>query len=121
MFIGEITTGLLGGFFNSDYEVGGVPPPLKDMASNEWWSLNPIVAYAEIQPLNPFYNLYAGVIFKTSQNTVYGEAFSDRFGTGPLVNTVSYNSTNVNYWVLGIGSPLPAPPALSGMLEALLD
>lgn len=83
MFIGEVTTGLLGGFFNSDYQVGGVA--IKNMASKQWWSLNPIVGYSEIQPLHSFYNVYADVVFNESNNTVYGVPYSDRFGTGPLV------------------------------------
>jgi hypothetical protein len=117
-FVGEVSTGLLGGFFNSDYQVNNQPPPLKDMPSNEWWSLNPIVGYAEIQPLHPFYNVYANVIFNESGNTVYGVPFSDRFGSGPLVNSVKYNGTNVNYWVIGVGAPLPAA-ASPGMLLLL--
>ena len=108
--IGEITTGLLGGFYNSDYQVNGVA--LKNMPSNQWWSLNPIVAYQKIQPQNPYYNPYAGVIFGTSGNTVYGVPYSDRFGTGPDVNAVNYPSPGgvtyyVNYWKIGIGAPLP--------------
>ncbi len=120
MFIGEVTTGLLGGFFNSDYQPGGVPPAIKNMASNQWWSLNPIVAFSKIQPLNPFYNIYAQVIFDASNNTVYGVPFSDRFGTGPLVNTVNFNNTPVNYWVLGIGAPLPGTKVLPGILLLLM-
>ncbi|MDD2901377.1 MAG: hypothetical protein PHU44_02965 [Syntrophales bacterium] len=116
MFIGEVTTGLLGGFFNSDYQPGGVPPAIKNMTSSQWWSLNPIVAFSEIQPLNPYYNIYAQVIFDTTNNTVYGVPYSDRFGNGPLVNSVQYNGTDVNYWVLGVGAPLPGTKALSGML-----
>ena len=119
MFIGEVTTGLLGGFFNSDYEPGGVPPAIKNMPSNNWWSLNPIVAFSEIQPQNPYYNIYANVVFDTSNNTVYGVPYSDRFGSGPLVNTVNFNSTPVNYWVLGVGAP--ATNALPGILMLLLD
>jgi hypothetical protein len=116
-FIGEVTTGLLGGFFNSDYQVGGVY--IKNMYSNQWWSLNPIVAFSTIQPQNPYYNIYAQVIFDTSHNTVYGVPYSDRFGSGPLVNTVFYNGKNVNYWVLCVGAP--APKALPGVLMLLLE
>jgi len=119
MFIGEVTTGLLGGFFNSNYQVNGVA--LKNMPSNNWWSLNPIVAFSEIQPQNPYYNIYAQVVFDTSNNTVYGVPYSDRFGSGPLVNTVKYNGANVNYWVLGVGAPLSATKALPGILMLLLD
>jgi hypothetical protein len=117
MFIGEVTTGLLGGFFNSDYQVGGVA--LKNMESNQWWSLNPIVAFSKIQPQNPYYNIYAQVIFDASNNSVYGVPYSDRFGSGPLVNTVFYNGKSVNYWVLGVGAP-NLTQALPGMLMLLL-
>lgn len=119
MFVGEVTTGLLGGFFNSDYQVNG--EYIKNMYSNQWWSLNPIVAYSTIQPSNPYYNIYAAVIFDKSSNSVYGVPYSDRFGSGPLVNTVQYNGASVNYWVLGIGAPLPATKALPGMLLLLLE
>ena len=120
MFIGEVTTGLIGGFFNSNYEPGGVPPAIKNMFSNNWWSLNPIVAFSKIQPQNPYYNIYANVVFDTSNNTVYGVPYSDRFGSGPLVNTVKYNGVDVNYWVLGAGAPLSLPNALPGILLLLL-
>jgi hypothetical protein len=106
MFVGEVTTGLLGGFFNSDYEVGGVP--IKNMPSKDWWSLDPLVAYSEIQD-DDHYNLYASVIYDLSGNTVYGVPFSDRFGTGPLVQTYKFDGTDVNYWVIGIGAPIPEP------------
>lgn len=124
MFIAEVTTGLLGGFFNSDYQVGGVA--LKNMPSNQWWSLNPIVAYSQIQPNNPYYNVYANVIFTKSNNTVYGVPYSDRFGTGPEVNSVSYTSGGVsypvNYWVIGVGAPLSGTTAdLSGILMMLMQ
>lgn len=122
MFIGEVTTGLLGGFFNSNYPVGGVA--LKNMASYQWWSLNPMVAFAQIQPSNPYYNVYANVIFNTSNNTVYGVPYSDRFGKGPVVNAVSYTANGisypVNYWVIGIGAPLPGTRALPGLLLLLM-
>lgn len=104
MLIGEITTGLLGGFVNSDYKVGGVA--IKDMESNSWWSLSGNPAFATIQPDNAYYNPYANVIFETSGNTVYGVPYSDRFGSGPLVNTVNYNGTPINYWTVDIGAPL---------------
>ena len=90
------------------------------MPSNHWWLQNPIVAFSAIQPLHPYYNIYAKVVFNDSHNTVYGVPYSDRFGKSPLVYTVQYNGTNVNYWVVGIGAPLPATTALSGMQMLLL-
>jgi hypothetical protein len=130
LFIGEVTTGLLGGFFNSNV-ASNYPPDngaaLKNVPSNHWWLQNPIMGFADIQPKNPYYNVYANVIFNKSNNTVYGVPYSDRFGTGPVVNAVTYTNNGVsyyvNYWVIGIGAPLPATiTALPGMqLLLLLD
>ena len=101
MFIGEVTTGLLGGFFNSSYPATYPPAsigmPLKTLPSYQWWQQTPIVGFAEIQTQNPYYNLYANEIFKTSNNTVYGVPYSDRFGKGPAVNSVSYTTGGVSY------------------------
>jgi hypothetical protein len=120
-FIGEITGGLLSGFFNSNYKPGGVNPAIKDMASNQWWGLNPTVAFSQIQPNHPYYNPYAGVIYGRTGNSVYGMAYSDRFVQGPLVETVSYKGTAVNYWVVGIGAPISIRGiAPLGMMELLL-
>ena len=113
--IGEVTTGLLGGFYNSNTP-SNIPSDggaaLKNVPSKNWWMQNPIVGFTEVQPQNPYYNLYSGVIFNTSGNTVYGVPYSDRFGSGPDVNSVNYTSPDgvtyyVNYWVMGIGAPLP--------------
>jgi hypothetical protein len=120
MFIGEVTTGLLGGFFNSSYVPSGSQTAIKNMVSNSWWSLNPVVGYSTIQPVNSYYNVYAGIIFNASGNTVYGVPYSDRFGSGPLVNTVNYNNTSVGYWVVGVGAPLGAATAPMGALTLLL-
>jgi hypothetical protein len=119
-FVGEVSTGLLGGFFNSDTIPKGQSQQIKNMHSYQWWALNPIVAYSEIQPVHPYYNIYAEAIFNESHNTVYGVPFSDRFGKGPLVNSVQYMSTNVNYWVIGIGAPLPSNIPSPGMMDLLL-
>ncbi|MHB8068483.1 MAG: InlB B-repeat-containing protein [Desulfobaccales bacterium] len=127
LFIGEVTTGLLGGFFNSSV-ASNYPQDngaaLKNVPSNHWWLQNPIVAFSQIQPQNPYYNLYAQVIFNTSNNTVYGVPYSDRFGKGPVVNAVSYTNNGVsyyvNYWVIGIGAPLPGTTALPGMLLLMM-
>ena len=67
--IGEISTGLLGGFINSDYQVNGVA--IKSMPSYQWWALNPMVAFAVIQPRYPFYDTYSNVVYNDSGNTVY--------------------------------------------------
>ncbi|HEY9074061.1 MAG TPA: hypothetical protein VIN67_08000, partial [Desulfobaccales bacterium] len=121
-FVGEVSTGLLGGFFNSSV-ASNYPPDngaaLKNVPSNHWWLQNPIMAFSEIQPVLPYYNIYAETIFNESHNTVYGVPFSDRFGKGPLVNSVIYNGKNVNYWVIGVGAPLPSsipPPGMPLLL-----
>ena len=125
LFIGDVTTGLLGGFFNSDYVPSGGSTALKNLPSGQWWALNPIVGYAEIQPNNAYYSVYSNVIFNATNNTVYGVPYSDRFGTGPVVNSVSYTTDGgisypVNYWMIGIGAPLPVNQSLSGILLPLL-
>ncbi|WP_147822020.1 hypothetical protein [Salidesulfovibrio onnuriiensis] len=109
MIVGEITTGILGGFLDSDYAVGGTC--LKDMPSKMWWSLKPMQAFSRIQPEHPYYNVYANVIYDLSGNTVYGVPYSDRFGSGPLVNSVQFDGKSVDYWVVDIGTPLGAVPA----------
>jgi hypothetical protein len=129
MFVGEVATGLIGGFFNSNTP-SNYPPdngaPLKNVPSMNWWLQSPIVAYSQVQPQNPYYNLYAGVIFNNSGNTVYGIPFSDRFGQGPDVNTVNYfNPTEgityyVNYLVVGIGAPLPQGITIAPEIMLLL-
>ena len=108
LFIGEVTTGLLGGFFNSNYQVNGTA--IKDMPSKQWWELTPMVAFSTIQPSHPYYSLYSGVIYDLSKNTVYGTPYSDRFGK-VLINSVNYTKDGVSYyvqyWKIGIGAPLP--------------
>lgn len=104
MIIGEVTTGILGGFVNSDVMVNG--KAVKDMPSHQWWKLNPMQAFADLQPDHDYYNLYANVIYEASNNTVYGIPYSDRLGQGPLVNTVQYKGTGVDYWVVKVGKPL---------------
>lgn len=121
LIIGDITTGMLGGFFNSDYVPSGQETPIKNMKSNAWWSLNPLVAFRAIQPNHQYYNIYGDVIFSMSGNSVYGIPYSDRFGKGPLVETVWYNGAPVNYWVVKIGAPLSAPTAARPPLELLLN
>ena len=83
------------------------------------------MGFAEIQPNNAYYSVYSNVIFNATNNTVYGVPYSDRFGTGPVVNSVSYTADGisypVNYWVIGIGAPLPGTTAahLPGILMLL--
>jgi hypothetical protein len=116
MVIGEITTGLLGGYYGSTHQAmyNGTLTPIKDMPSQAWWQLNPMVGFAQIQSVPTHYNQYANVIWNASGNTVYGVPYSDRFGSGPLVNSVQTpapGSVNVGYWVIGVGAPVGAPTA----------
>ena len=119
LFVGELTTGLLGGFINSDYQVNGTA--IKDMNSTQWWQLDPMVAFSTIQPDHPYYSTYSEIIYRTSGNTVYGVPYSDRFGNGPDVSCQIYNTTPVNYWVIGIAPPLGAQTSIvPTTLEMLL-
>ncbi|MDQ7832130.1 MAG: hypothetical protein RDU30_10380 [Desulfovibrionaceae bacterium] len=127
MAIGELTTGLLGGYFGSTVQgttQGGVTKPIGEMESQQWWTLDPRVGFSQIQTDTGHYNRYADVIWTSSGNTVYGVPFSDRFGNGPLVNTVQTpgpNVRSVGYWVIGVGAPVGAPAgALPGATELLL-
>lgn len=127
MVIGEITTGLLGGYYGSTHEAmyNGALTPIKDMPSEAWWQLNPMVGFAQIQSVPTHYNQYANAIWTASNNSVYGVPYSDRFGNGPLVNSVQTpapGSVDVGYWVIGVGAPVGAPTAVAapGATELLL-
>ncbi len=129
--IGEITTGLLGGFYNSDYPFKPGVTPLKNMPSYQWWVQDPMVGFSQIQPGHsdpPYYNNYASIIFNLTNNTAYGVPYSDRFkhsSNTPAVMSVKYKNIgtgttyNVTSWTIGIGAPLPKG-APTGMLELLL-
>lgn len=109
LLIGEITTGLLLGLVNSDTIPNGKTVPLKDMSSQEWWTLSPLPAFAKAQPDHPFYNTYAGALFAASDNEVYSIPYSDRLGTGPLVNSVSFGGKHVASWTVTILPPIATP------------
>ncbi len=119
LFIGEVTGGLLFGFFNTPAVVGGVA--IKDQPSSQWYTYGK--AFEELQPSNVYYNPYAEVIYKATGNTVYGLPYSDRFPTGPLVNTVKYGNKDVAYAKVFIGEPLPgsAPGANVAPTNLLLN
>ena len=106
--IGEITTAILMGFLGSTTEIDGTA--LDQMASYEWWQIDPMQAFDEIQPTNPYYNEWAQVIFDATTNGAYSIPFSDRLGSGPLVNTVQFNKDGTSYdidkWVVGFGDPI---------------
>ncbi|WP_029458676.1 hypothetical protein [Solidesulfovibrio alcoholivorans] len=123
MALGELTTGLLGGYFGSTYQVTfeGTTAAIGTLPSQDWWQMDPLVGFSQIQSDPTHYNRYASVIWTTSNNTVYGVPYSDRFGSGPLVNTVLTPDmqTSVGYWVVGVGAPAtgaslatPAPDIL---------
>lgn len=112
--IGEITTGLLGGFPGSDvtYE-GGIGTYAsyngqlyKDVPSEAWWNSSIIPSPSVLQPSHPFYNAYAQQIFDATSNQVYSIPFSDRFGDGPLMQTQLYNDKVVDTWVVTLGAPI---------------
>jgi len=112
--IGEITTGLLGGFPGSGvtYE-GGIGTYAsyngklyKDVPSVAWWNSSIIPSPSVLQPSHPFYNVYAQQIFDATSNQVYSIPFSDRFGDGPLMQTQLYNDKVVDTWVVTLGAPI---------------
>ncbi|MBC2604216.1 PEP-CTERM sorting domain-containing protein [Puniceicoccus vermicola] len=124
--IGEITTAILMGFFGNTNEVNGTA--LDTMESNQWWQLDPMKAFDEIQPDNPFYNEWAQIIYDASNNGSYSIPFSDRLGSGPLVNSVQYTEGGTSYdidkWIVGFGDPVDVPgtipePTTAGLLLGL--
>lgn len=116
--IGEITSAILMGFLGNTSLVDGVP--LNTMDSYLWWRLDPLQAFSEIQSNPEYYNAWASVIYTASGNTVYGIPYSDRMGTGPLVNSVQYNSNWIDTWVVGFGDPVSTAtvpePGVAGYL-----
>lgn len=104
--IGEITSGLLMGMVGSDIVPSGGTAKIKDMQSSDWWILKPTIAFSQVQPDHPYYNTYANVIYGDSNNQSYSIPYSDRLGTGPLVNTVKYNGSNVTSWTVTLEPPL---------------
>lgn len=124
MAIGELTTGLLGGYFGSTHPVTfqGTPTTIGALPSQDWWQLDPLVGFSQIQTNPNAYNRYANVIWVTSNNTVYGVPYSDRFGSGPLVNTVLApdGQTSVGYWLVGVAAPVTAPAFPSAAAAPLL-
>jgi len=112
--IGEITTGLLGGFLGSDlqYQNGmGIfskydGKPYKKVPSNAWWNTQALPAPAQLQPNAPFFDQYSSVIFDASNNEVYSIPYSDRFGDGPLIQSRFFNGENVDTWLITLGKPI---------------
>lgn len=104
--IGEITTGLLMGMVNSAVVPTGGAEAIKDMPSDAWWKLSPTVAFSQAQTDASYYNQYGNVIYLASNNGAYSIPYSDRLGSGPLVNSVQYNGTDVGSWVVTLEPPV---------------
>lgn len=107
--IGEITSAILMGFLGNTKIVNGMA--LNTMTSEEWWKLNPLQAFSEVQQNPDFYNQWANEIYLASTNGSYSIPYSDRLGTGPLVNSVFYNNNYVTSWEVGVYDPVPEPSA----------
>ncbi len=112
--IGEITTGLLGGFLGSDVLYSGGEgeysqyngQKYKDVPSQAWWNSSTIPSPSTLQPKHTYYSAYSQIIFDATDNEVYSIPFSDRFGKGPLMQTQLYDGNVVDTWVVTIGKPL---------------
>jgi hypothetical protein len=104
--IGEITSGLLMGFINSPVVPAGQSKPIKDLPSRTWWNLDPLIAFSQVQSDPAYFNQYANVLYKASSNETYSIPYSDRLGTGPLINSVKYNGTDVVTWVVTVEPPV---------------
>lgn len=108
--IGEITSGILMGFLNSTNTVAQYgSTQLKDLESYQWWQLDPMVAFSSVQSVTNFYNQWANIIYGATSNQAYSIPYSDRMGTGPLINSVQFGGTNVDKWIVDIGTPVGAP------------
>ena len=127
--IGEITTGLLGGFVgsNATYTGGNGTyaqfdgQAYEDVPSSAWWNTDVIPSPSTLQPNDPFYSQYSEAIFNATNNEVYSIPFSDRFGTGPLMQTQLYNGTVVDTWVVTLEAPIfmiPEPGVTTLILVA---
>lgn len=125
MIVGEVTGAILFGFANSPVLYNGTP--IGQMNSQDWWTMNPVKAFSDAQPGHanpPFYSAYGDVIYRYSNNGVYGAPYSDRFqlaSNSPLVNSVQYNGTPVTTWVIGIGAPLPQSIVIVPEIMLLLN
>lgn len=111
--IGEITTGLLGGFVGSNANYAGGTGDYfqyngmayKDVPSEAWWASTTIPPPSTLQS-EPYYSGYSETIFNATNNGVYSIPFSDRFGDGPLMQTQEYNNQTVDTWVVTLGQPI---------------
>jgi len=90
------------------------------LPSFAWWQKsNGVTPFDGAQTNGGFYDQYASIIYKSTSNSIYGYAYSDRFsGDSPLVNAYQYVDTNgaTNYvgsWVVNLGAPAIGAPANS--------
>lgn len=106
--LGELSAAFSAGFIGSTNTVAQYgSTPLGELPSADWWNLTNVIAFADVQEATNFFNTYANVIYQNSSNSVYGMVYSDRFIHNPtLVNTVSYEGTNVGSWMVSIGDPI---------------
>jgi len=85
--------------------------PLRDLFSDQWWQLDPMVAFSGVQTNSDFFSEYSSVLYNASSNQVYSIPYSDRMGDGPLMQTVQFIGTNgamtVDTWVVELGAPIP--------------
>ncbi len=119
--VGEITSAMLMGFLGNTLSVNGTA--LNTMPSEEWWKLYPLQAFSEIQTNPNNYNQWANEIYSASfsqvgngtagPNGVYSIPYSDRLGSGPLVNSVFFSGNYVTSWEVGIYDPVPEPSAVA--------
>lgn len=105
---GELSAGYSAGFPGSTNTVAQFGSTnLGSLPSGEWWNLNPVVAFADVQSTNGFFNEYANIIYQNSSNSVYGMTYSDRFNNGsPYVSA----APSVGSWLVELGDPLHAIP-----------
>ena len=127
--IGEITTGLLGGFVGSNATYGNGTGGYavydgqlyKDVPSEAWWNTSTLPSMSTLQPSDPFYSQYSDTIFNATDNQVYSIPFSDRFGTGPLMQTQLFGNQTVDTWVVTLGAPIfavPEPSTIAALAAA---
>jgi len=106
--IGEITSAILMGFLANTTIVNGTP--LNTMPSEDWWIIDPLQAFSEVQSNADFYNQWGNEIYDASTNGSYSIPYADRLGTGPLVNSVFFNNQFVTSWEVGIFDPVSVVP-----------
>ncbi len=124
LIIGEITSGFVFGFIDSDETPVGQTTEIKNMPSNQWWGLNPNDGYSAAQPDNAYYDPYAAVICATSGNQVYGAAYGDRFTNptqNPTIESSYYNGQAVATWKVTLLPPITFIPTVLATLGAVME